>query len=127
MKTKIRFYFIFLIIIPLIVTSCMPSSSITSTPASNSSSSGVTSNQAPAVSIESYTFKPDILRIAIGTTVVWTNNESDELDVHNMVSDVFTSPDLSIGETFEFKFDIAGTFDYYCGNHPEMTGQIIVG
>jgi plastocyanin len=33
---------------------------------------------------------------------------------------------LAKGETFEFKFDKAGTYDYTCGVHPSMKGTITV-
>ena len=86
-------------------------------------SNGGTGNQAPAVSIENYSFKPSVLTVKVGTTVVWTNNDSA---VHNIKSADFNSPEMKKGETFEFKFDKAGTYDYSCGIHPTMTGKIIV-
>ncbi|HUK53562.1 MAG TPA: cupredoxin family copper-binding protein [Candidatus Binatia bacterium] len=78
-----------------------------------------------AVSIENYSFAPDPITIAAGTTVVWTNR--DEV-THNLVSRdrLFASPDLEANQHFEFTFHKRGTFDYFCSIHPEMTGRVIV-
>jgi len=77
------------------------------------------------VSIENYSFTPDPITIAHGTTVVWTNR--DEV-THNLVSRdrLFASPDLESGQHFEFTFKKPGTFDYSCSIHPEMKGRVIV-
>ena len=39
---------------------------------------------------------------------------------------VFKSPALDTGESFSYTFKDAGTFEYYCGLHPRMTGKIVV-
>lgn len=101
-------------------TSCSSSNTGTTNGTSNGNTTG---NQAPAVSIENYTFNPAVLTVNVGTTVVWTNNDSV---VHNIKSADFNSPEMKKGETYEFKFDKAGTYDYSCGIHPTMTGKIIV-
>ncbi|MCX5780483.1 MAG: cupredoxin family copper-binding protein [Firmicutes bacterium] len=75
------------------------------------------------VSIESFAFKPAVLTVPAGTTVVWTNNDSVG---HNIKATDFSSNILAKGETFSFKFDKAGTYDYSCGIHPTMTGKIVV-
>jgi hypothetical protein len=45
---------------------------------------------------------------------------------HNIKADAFNSSMLSKGDTYQFTFNTAGTFDYTCGVHPSMKGQIIV-
>ncbi|HWQ89016.1 MAG TPA: cupredoxin domain-containing protein [Desulfitobacteriaceae bacterium] len=118
---KRRLIFVFLMLIcTLIITSCSSSNSGTNTP-STPDNSQVAQN--PAVSIENYSFKPAVLTVSAGTTVVWTNNDSV---AHNIKSTDFSSKNLAKGETFEFKFDKTGTYSYSCGIHPTMTGQIIV-
>lgn len=79
--------------------------------------------QGNTVSIESFAFNPASLPVKVGTTVIWTNNDSV---AHNIKSTGFNSPMMAKGQTFEFKFDTKGTFDYVCGVHPSMTGKIIV-
>jgi plastocyanin len=78
-----------------------------------------------AISIEDYSFNPDPITVAVGTTVVWTN--LDEV-IHNVVSrdGLFTSPDLDPRQQFEYTFKKAGSFDYSCSIHPEMKGRVIV-
>ena len=46
-------------------------------------------NQLPEVSIENFSFKPSILRVSVGTTVVWTNYDRAD---HNIKSNDFKSP-----------------------------------
>ncbi|MFQ5886404.1 MAG: plastocyanin/azurin family copper-binding protein, partial [Anaerolineae bacterium] len=36
------------------------------------------------------------------------------------------SPRLNKGDSWSYTFDVAGTFDYICGLHPSMKGQIII-
>jgi len=118
MKKKV--WSLFLI---LLFTIAFSSCSSTNSGTTNQTSDGGIGNQLPAVSIESFSFMPSVLTIQVGTTVVWTNNDTV---VHNIKSADFNSPELKKGETFEFKFDKVGTYDYVCGIHPKMTGQIIV-
>jgi plastocyanin len=101
-------------------TACSSSNTGTTNGTTNGNTTG---NQTPAVSIENYTFNPSVLTVNVGTTVIWTNNDSA---VHNIKSADFNSPEMKKGETYKFKFDKAGTYDYSCGIHPTMTGKIIV-
>jgi plastocyanin len=38
----------------------------------------------------------------------------------------FQSGSMQQGATFSFTFTEAGTFDYFCEFHPNMSGQVIV-
>lgn len=76
-----------------------------------------------SVSIENFSFNPGTLTVAVGTTVTWTNNDST---THTVKSSSFNSSSLAPGDTFSFKFDSKGTFNYNCGIHPTMTGTIVV-
>lgn len=60
-----------------------------------------------------------------GGTVTVTNNDST---THTWTSNdgVFDSSGISPGESFEFTFDDAGTYSYFCNIHPNMTGSITV-
>ncbi|MCZ7583603.1 MAG: plastocyanin/azurin family copper-binding protein [Deltaproteobacteria bacterium] len=84
------------------------------------------------VSIVGMTMVPDPVTIAVGDTVRWTNND---LVGHTTTSGSPGAPDgtwdsgnLSNGDDFEFLFEAAGTYTYYCKNHSgTMNGyQIIV-
>lgn len=125
MKKRVIFLFLLLVSV-LIFASCASSPPTTTTPPAATTpgaSSSAPAAQGNAVSIESFSFKPAVLTVPVGTTVVWTNNDTAK---HDIKSTEFFSNALAKGETFSFKFEKAGTYDYSCGIHPTMTGQIIV-
>ena len=86
------------------------------------------SKDAPAsqqVKIDNFSFSPQQLTVAVGTTVVWVNND----DVpHTVVGShqEFKSKALDTDDKFSFTFTKSGTFDYFCSVHPMMTGKIVV-
>ncbi len=78
-------------------------------------------------------FTPNVLTVTPGTTVTWKNTDTQ---MHVICSGkptddecgkVFEDDSLKKGQTFQFTFANAGTFDYFCSVHPWMTGQVIVG
>jgi plastocyanin len=76
------------------------------------------------ISIESLSYNPNSLTITIGETVKWINN--DNVD-HTVTADgLFDSGTLSNGETFEYTFNEAGTYEYTCTIHPNMQATITV-
>jgi plastocyanin len=77
------------------------------------------------VKIDNFSFSPQTLTIAAGTTVIWTNR--DDIP-HTVVSDdkVFKSKVLDTDEKFSYTFDKAGNFPYFCSVHPKMTAKVIV-
>lgn len=78
-----------------------------------------------AVAIKNFAFDPPTVTIPIGTAVVWTN---DDATPHSVVDKGGTlkSPKLTKGATFSQTFAQPGTFDYVCGFHPSMKGQVVV-
>ena len=113
-----------ILIFALLLTSCAstpPAVTASGTPTQPAPS--VAGAQNAAISIENFSFNPSTLTITAGTTVTWTNNDSA---THTIKSPNFNSQDLPHGQTFAFKFDTEGTYDYSCGIHPAMTGKIIV-
>ena len=77
------------------------------------------------VKVDSFSFGPASLTVAVGTTVTWTNR--DDIP-HTVVSTdkVFKSKVLDTDEKFSFTFDKAGTYPYFCSIHPKMTGSVVV-
>ncbi|MCA9828188.1 MAG: amicyanin [Nitrosopumilus sp.] len=76
-------------------------------------------------------YVPYSLEIRVGDTVIWRNNDSAAHTVTSgNISDgtdgVFDSGLFMAGTTFEFTFDKAATYDYFCMVHPWMTGKVIV-
>src|SRR5947209_15597715 len=81
--------------------------------------------QTTSVSIQNYTFTPETLTVAAGTTVQWTNLDSV---AHTVTSDsnAFGSGVLAHQGQFTFKFTQPGTYTYHCQIHDYMTGSIVV-
>lgn len=89
-------------------------------------SSATAANSADAkVLIDSYKFGPDKLTVPVGTTVTWTNNDTDE---HTVVAkdDSFRSGSLAKGQSFRYTFTKAGSYDYLCSIHPFMVATVVV-
>ena len=93
-------------------------------------SPSVKANDQPAaaiadVKIDNFSFGPQTLTVAVGTTVVWTN--SDDIP-HTVVSTdgVFKSKVRDTDEKFSYTFTKAGTYPYFCSVHPKMTGKVVV-
>ncbi len=76
------------------------------------------------ITIDNFTFSPRELTVAVGTTVKWVNHD----DIPHTVVEkqtTFRSKVLDTDESYSYTFTSAGTFDYFCGLHPHMVGQII--
>lgn len=69
------------------------------------------------------------LRVAPGTTVVFENTDAFAHTVTSTDASPisFDSGGLGQGETFEFTFDDAGEYPYFCRIHPTMRAVVIVG
>jgi plastocyanin len=80
---------------------------------------------APEVKIDNFAFGPQTLTVPAGTTVTWTNR--DDIP-HSVVSgdSLFKSKALDTDDKFSFTFAKAGTYSYFCGLHPKMTGKVVV-
>jgi len=77
-------------------------------------------------------FSPNPVEVKAGANVTWTNDDSQ---IHTVESgsvgaedsgSVFKSPILSPKATFEFVFEQAGNYEYYCTLHPQMVGEVVV-
>ena len=76
--------------------------------------------------LDNFSFDPPVASVSVGTTITWTNRD----DVpHNVVSteQKFKSPVLDTDEQFAHRFDVPGTYQYFCSIHPKMTGRVVVG
>jgi plastocyanin len=81
--------------------------------------------QEATVSVDNFTFKPNVLTIKPGTTVTFVNH--DDIP-HSIVDSAgkFKSKVLDTDESFKMTFEAAGDIGYFCGLHPHMTGRIVV-
>jgi nitrite reductase (NO-forming) len=107
-----------------------------------SSSSTATNNNATQVSIvkgattlDNKAFSPNHIKIKVGGTVIWTN---DDNNIHTVTSGLPNAPNagqafdsgltslISPSKTYSHKFTNAGEFSYFCRLHPNMIGEIEV-
>lgn len=73
--------------------------------------------------IQQYAFLPEVLRVEVGETVTWRN---DDVLGHTITGDGFDSRRISRGGTFSYTFDEPGEYEFFCSIHPDMTGTVIV-
>ena len=80
------------------------------------------------VALRNYSFNPETLHVAAGTTVTWVNCEPSNIDPHTSHArgGQWTSGYLSPGMTYSWKFNDLGLYEYYCEPHPFMHGVVIV-
>jgi plastocyanin len=80
-----------------------------------------------AIAIKNIAFAPAAMTVKVGTTVTWTNQDSD---AHTVTSDgsggPLNSKAMNTGDTFSFTFTKAGTYKYLCTIHPFMTATVTV-
>ncbi len=77
------------------------------------------------VIIDNFTFSPTPLNIKVGTTVTWVNHDDIPHSIVCPTLKLHSHP-LDTDDSFACKFDRAGTYDYLCGLHPHMHGQVVV-
>lgn len=79
-------------------------------------------------------YSPPAIRVAAGTTVVWSNNDTVVHTITSGSSDgnvgtadgLFDSGNVSSGDSFEVTFTEPGEFSYFCTPHPWMRGRVVV-
>jgi plastocyanin len=81
-----------------------------------------------AVTIQNFSFNPQVITVKVGTTITWTDKDSTAHTVTSLSGPTsFNSGDLTpSGGTFHFTFSQAGTYSYHCMIHPSMTATVIV-
>lgn len=76
------------------------------------------------VMISDFAFAPNVVTLNVGDSVLWKH---DDVAAHDVVSaGLFKSPFFERGGNFSFKFEKAGTYEYYCSIHPAMKGTVVV-
>lgn len=76
------------------------------------------------VTIDDHTFIPQNVRIKVGDRITWRNEDSDPHSIHSGYD--FNSDALENGDSYSYQFEDLGTYDYECGIHPDMKGEVIV-
>jgi plastocyanin len=101
------------------------SSGMSGMPVSAPPSTAAAPVSADAVTIRNFAFGPQVITVKAGTTVHWTNNDTE---AHTVTSNTgaFGSPVLQPGTGYSFTFTKPGTYHYHCTIHPFMTGMVMV-
>ena len=76
-------------------------------------------------------YLPLNLETSTNTKVTWVNDDSVSHNIQSQdelgnVIDLFNSPPLNTGDRFEFTFEEAGVYHYYCSFHPWRVGVVTV-
>ncbi|MFE1881378.1 cupredoxin domain-containing protein [Streptomyces diastatochromogenes] len=80
-----------------------------------------------AVAIKNFAFSPATLKVKAGTTVTWTNQDTDAHTVTSAGSGgPLHSAALAPHATYTYTFTKPGTFAYLCTIHPFMTATVEV-
>lgn len=77
---------------------------------------------------KSYRFDPGVIKVRVGATVTWFNDDNFTHDVDFTRGPArFHSPPLRPGERTSFTFTQPGEYEYECSFHPQnMKGKVIV-
>lgn len=82
------------------------------------------------VTIKTFMFTPSLLRVKVGQTVTWSNQDQIQHTATSGVprssTGVFDGAMDGQGRTFRFTFMVAGTYPYFCSRHNGMRGKIVV-
>jgi plastocyanin len=73
------------------------------------------------VKIDNFTFTPKELTVKAGTAIVFRNRDNIP---HSVVGAKGNA--LDTDDSFSFIFAKPGTYEYFCGLHPQMQGRIVV-
>jgi len=102
-------------------------SAATTTTAPLAQMTATTQTAEQQVTIDNFSFDPQILTISPGTKVTWLNR--DDVPHTATSSDspaTFNSKAIDTDEKFSYVFTQPGTYPYFCAVHPKMTGKIVV-
>jgi len=76
------------------------------------------------VTVANLTFEPAEVKAKVGDTIRWVNKDvlTHSATARDKSFDVIQPPGKTVSQTLTR----AGSFDYYCKYHPNMTGRLIV-
>jgi plastocyanin len=77
------------------------------------------------VRIDNFAFSPTPLRVKKGVEVRWMNEDDIPHSIVCAALNLRSKP-MDTGGGFSYRFERTGTFNYICGLHPHMKGQVVV-
>lgn len=84
--------------------------------------------QSAYVSMQFNRFAPATIAVAAGTTVVWSNEDYDSGEFHDVIEENgwFAADPFGPGVAYSVLLTDPGTYNYYCDLHDGMFGRVIV-
>jgi plastocyanin len=71
-------------------------------------------------------FSPMVIQVRAGTTVTWTNRDTDNHTVTFMPAMMMSGTNLVSGDSFSYTFASPGIYNYLCTYHQGMIGRVVV-
>lgn len=79
------------------------------------------------IAIKGFTYTKPALKVKVGDTITWTNQDDAPHDVATTKAPVkIKSPIMNKGQSFRYTFKKAGVYKYICSIHPQMTARVNV-
>ena len=75
---------------------------------------------------ENFNYSPASVTVKVGTTVIFTDEESVEHTATSNVEGLFATGTLNRGQSVRLKMNKVGSFSYHCSFHAFMHGTIRV-
>ena len=97
----------------------------TATPVPEPTSTPTPISTLEKVKISGFKFVDNEISINVGTSIIWTNNDTS-MHTATSIDSKFDSGYLYENQTYEFKFLNAGIYTYRCSLHSGMIGKINV-
>ena len=79
-----------------------------------------------SATIANFAFSPATITTKVGDVISWTNNDSAGHTATVKSDETCTTETLANGASGGIVFNTAGSYDYFCKIHPNMTGKIEV-
>lgn len=99
----------------------------TSTTLDLANAAAVAATSGVTIEIKNYAFAPATATVAVGTKVTWVNEDTVPHTVTTTSGPAsFDSGQVAPGASFSAVFETAGTYSYYCADHPNMKATITV-
>ena len=90
-----------------------------------SSGKSMPAGETITVRIDGMRFDPENITVKPGTTVTWVHGSQMPHTISGN-ADGLRSGTLYNGQQYSHTFDATGSYNYFCGLHPSMTGSVVV-
>ena len=81
---------------------------------------------AVSAKIANFAFDPASVTAKVGDVISWTNNDTVQHTATVKDNETCTTPALATDASGGITFSQAGSYDFFCKIHPQMTGKIEV-